>query len=258
MFQTSVIASGSKGNAILVRSRNTAILVDAGISMKRIFCALEALKVPPQSLKAVIISHEHSDHTRGAGAICRKLKIPTLITPDTYAYSLHKLGNINERLLYFESGVAFEIGDILVRPFSSSHDAVDSCNFSFEHDDKKLGLAMDLGYPTRLTLHQLSGAHTLILESNHDIAMLMEGPYDWALKMRVKSDKGHLSNDQAVGLISQLMHPGLKTLILAHLSETNNLPDLAFKQMQAYLDSIRSDVRLLVASQDMHTPLVDV
>jgi phosphoribosyl 1,2-cyclic phosphodiesterase len=258
MFQTSVLASGSKGNAILVRSRDTSIIVDAGISMKRIYAALDALKVATESIKAVILSHEHSDHTRGAGALSRKLKIPVLVTPDTYAYCSHKLGALHERLIYFETGAAFEIGDILVHPFSSSHDAIDSSNFCFEHDDKKLGLAIDLGYPSRLTIHKLSGAHTLILESNHDYAMLMEGPYDWALKMRVKSDIGHLSNDQAVGLLSQILHPGLKTIILAHLSETNNHPNLANKLMQDYLHSIRSDIRLLVASQDCHTPLVEV
>jgi phosphoribosyl 1,2-cyclic phosphodiesterase len=258
MFQTSVLASGSKGNAILVRSRDTSIIVDAGISMKRIYAALEQLKVPRESVKAVLVSHEHSDHTRGAGAICRNLKIPIMITPDTYAYCSHKLGALHDRLYYFETGTAFEIGDILVHPFSSSHDAVDSSNFCFEHDDKKLGIAIDLGYPTRLTIHKLSGAHTLILESNHDLKMLMEGPYEPSLKMRVKSDKGHLSNDQAVGLLSQILHPGLKNIILAHLSETNNLPLLAARLMQDYLESIRSEIKLLVAAQDCHTPLVDI
>ncbi|MDD2543516.1 MAG: MBL fold metallo-hydrolase [Candidatus Cloacimonetes bacterium] len=258
MFQTSVLASGSKGNAILVRSKDTSIIVDAGISMKRIYEALQALKVPKESIRAIIISHEHSDHTRGAGALSRNLKIPVLVTPDTYAYCSHKLGALYERLIYFEQGSSFEVGDILVHPFSSSHDAIDSSNFCFEHDDKKLGLAIDLGYPSRLTIHKLSGASTLILESNHDLTMLMEGPYDWALKMRVKSDTGHLSNDQAVGLLSQILHPGLQTIILAHLSETNNHPQLAFKLMQEYLDSIRSDIRLFVAAQDNHTPLIEV
>lgn len=258
MFQTSVLASGSKGNAVLVRSRETSIIVDAGISMKRIYASLDALKVPRESIQAVIVSHEHSDHTRSAGAISRKLKIPILITADTYAYCRHKLGNLAERMLYFEAGTSFMVGDILVHPFSSSHDAIDSSNFCFEHDDKKLGFAIDLGFPTRLTLHRLSGAHTLILESNHDLKMLMEGPYEPALKMRVKSDKGHLSNDQAVGLLSQILHPGLNTIILAHLSETNNCPRLAYDLMQNYLHSIRSDIRVLVASQDSHTPLVDV
>ncbi|MFA7543723.1 MAG: MBL fold metallo-hydrolase, partial [Candidatus Cloacimonadaceae bacterium] len=97
-----------------------------------------------------------------------------------------------------------------------------------------------------------------ILESNHDHEMLMDGPYDWALKMRVKSNKGHLSNEQAVGLISKILHPGLKTIVFAHLSEINNHPELAFQLMQNYLHSVRSDIRLMVASQDCHTPLIDI
>ena len=113
MFQTSVLASGSKGNAILVRSKSTSIIVDAGISMRRILSALDQLKVPPASVKAVIVSHEHSDHTRGAGALSRTLKIPVYISPDTYAYSMHKLGSLHDRLIYFENGAAFEVGDIL-------------------------------------------------------------------------------------------------------------------------------------------------
>ncbi len=258
MFQTSVLASGSKGNSVLIRSRDTSILVDAGISMKRTFAALEALDVPVQSLRGIVISHEHTDHTSGAGAISRKLKIPIFISPDTYAYCSHKLGKVQERLIYFQPGSAFEIGNIAVHPFSSSHDAVDSSNFFFEYDNRKLGLAIDLGYPTQLTVHKLSGAHTLILESNHDHQMLMEGPYEWNLKMRVKSRQGHLSNEEAVGLISRLLHPGLRNIILAHLSETNNDPLLAMGVMQEYLSEIRSDVRLMVASQDYHTPLVDV
>ncbi|MDD3523462.1 MAG: MBL fold metallo-hydrolase [Candidatus Cloacimonetes bacterium] len=258
MFQTSVLASGSKGNSILIRSRNTGIILDAGVSMKRIWEALDALKVPRTLIKAVVVSHEHSDHTRSAGALCRSLKIPLYISPDTYAYSSHKLGRVDERLKYFDAGTDFLVGDILVQPFRSSHDAVDSCNFTFVHDGRKLGVAIDLGYFSKLTLLKLSEVHTLVLESNHDLQMLMEGPYDWNLKIRVKGEHGHLSNDQAVGLISQVLHPGLKNLILAHLSETNNLPEIAYKVMNDYLTSIRSDIHLMLANQYCHTPLVDV
>ncbi|MCB5262944.1 MAG: MBL fold metallo-hydrolase [Candidatus Cloacimonetes bacterium] len=258
MFQTSVLASGSKGNCILIRSRNTALILDAGISLKRIWAALDALAVPRHTIQAVIVSHEHSDHTRSAGAMARSLKIPLYISADTYAYCAHRLGKVEERLTYFESGVDFLVGDILVRPFRSSHDAVDSNNFCFEHDDRRLGVAIDLGYCTKLTTLRLSQAHALILESNHDFTMLMEGPYDWNLKMRVKSEHGHLSNEEAVGLLSQVLHPGLRNLVLAHLSETNNLPDLAYRVMNEYLQSIRSEIKLQVASQHSHTALIDI
>jgi phosphoribosyl 1,2-cyclic phosphodiesterase len=258
MFQTSILASGSKGNSILVRSRDTGIILDAGISMKRIWEAFDALELPRSLVKAVIVSHEHSDHTRSAGALCRSLKVPLFISPDTYAYCSHRMGRVDERLVYFEAGVDFMVGDILVQPFRSSHDAVDSCNFTFAHDDRKLGVAIDLGYFTKLTLLKLSEVNTLVLESNHDLQMLMDGPYDWNLKKRVKSEHGHLSNEQAVGLLSQVLHPGLQNLILAHLSETNNHPDLARNVMSNYLQSIRSDIRLLLADQYCHTPLIDI
>lgn len=258
MFQISVLASGSKGNSMLVRSRDTALILDAGISLKRIRLALDELQVSPNTIKAVIISHEHSDHTRSAGALSRSFKIPLFISADTYAYCAHRLGKVHERLVYFESGVEFMVGDILVQPFQSSHDAIDSCNFVFIHNERKLGVATDLGNFSKLTLLKLSLANTLVLESNHDMQMLMEGPYEWNLKMRVKSEHGHLSNDQAVGLLSQVMHHGLQNIILAHLSEINNHPDLAFRVMNDYLQSIRSDIHLMVANQYCQTPLVDV
>jgi phosphoribosyl 1,2-cyclic phosphodiesterase len=258
MFQTSVLASGSKGNCILIRSRNTALILDAGISLKRVWAALEDLDVPRHTIQAVIVSHEHSDHTRSAGAMARSLKIPLFISPDTYDYCAHRLGKVENWLRYFESGVEFLVGDILVRPFRSSHDAIDSNNFYFEHNDRRVGVAIDLGYPTKLTVRMLSQVHALILESNHDPEMLRNGPYDPSLQQRVRSEHGHLSNAEAVGLITQVLHPGLKNLVLAHLSETNNLPDLAFEVMNKYLQSIRSEVKLHVASQHAHTGLIDI
>ncbi len=258
MFQTSVLASGSKGNSILVRSRNTGIIIDAGISLKRIWAALDELQVSRSLIKAVVVSHEHSDHTRSAGALARSLKIPLMITADTYACCAHRLGKVQDYLHYFESGIDFLVGDILVRPFRSSHDAVDPNNFCLEHNDRKLGIAIDLGYVTKLALHKLSAVNSLILESNHDLQMLMEGPYDWNLKLRVKSEHGHLSNDQAVGFLSQILHPGMENLILAHLSETNNSAELAYEVMKTYLESIRSEVALQVADQHCHTALIDI
>jgi len=261
MFQTSVIASGSKGNCVLIRSPKTAILLDAGIAFRRIREAMEELGVLPSQLAAVILSHEHSDHSRGVGAVSRSLGIPLYTTEDTYYTAINKLGNLKGRLQFFASGSAFRIGDIHIHPFASSHDAIDSCNFTFSCEVKpeaKLGVATDLGYATNLCLHHLRDCSTLILESNHDEQMLHDGPYDWHLKKRIKSRHGHLSNVQAVGLLSQLKIHKLKNLILAHLSEINNTPDLAHKTMQEYLNQIRSDINLLVAEQDCHTPLIEV
>ncbi len=261
MFQTTVIASGSKGNCVLIRTERVAILLDAGISAKRIYEALEALKIDKSSLAGVILSHEHSDHCRSVGAISRMMKIPLYLTADTHMQASHKLGNLQDRNRFFRAGHTFEIEDIIIHPFQSSHDAIDSCNFSFVKKGMpgaKLGVATDLGYPSKLSLMHLKESTTLVLESNHDERMLMEGPYEWFLKQRIKSSQGHLSNDQAVGLISQILHPGLKNLVLAHLSEINNTPAKAELTMRSYLQEVRSEVRLLLADQDMHTPLIDV
>ncbi len=261
MFQTSVLASGSKGNALLVRSEATSVLLDAGVAAKTIFAALEALRIERHSLQAVIVSHEHSDHVRSVGAISRLLKIPLYINYETYCQCSHRLGRLPVAVQFFETGSSFRIRDLVIHPFSSSHDAADSCNFTFLREgaeDRKLGIATDLGYPTAMAVNKLKHCSTLILESNHDERMLLEGPYPWELKQRIKSINGHLSNLQAVGVVSQVMHHGLRNLVLAHLSETNNDPDLAYQTMLAYLTSIRSDTRLFVAEQHHHTPLLDV
>lgn len=261
MFQTTVIASGSKGNCVLVQTSSTAILLDAGISMRRIFEAMEALQINPYKLAAVVVSHEHGDHTRSVGAVSRKLQIPVMLNRPTLAYCGDRIGNVRDRINVFQTGSTFTVGDITIEAFAASHDAAEGCNFCFyptHEPHKKLGVATDLGYPSQLSVLKLSGASTLILESNHDETMLMNGPYDWHLKQRIRSAHGHLSNIQAVGLLSSVLHPGLKNLILAHLSEINNDPSLAVSTMRNYLESVRSDINLLVAMQDRHTPLIDV
>lgn len=261
LFQTTVIASGSKGNCVLVQTARTALLIDAGVSMRRILDVMEGYNIDKNKLAGVLVSHEHSDHTRSVGAISRRLQVPVVINRLTLSSCEGKIGDVGERIMLFNTGSSFLIGDIVVEAFASSHDAADSCNFVLYPEMNpglKLGIATDLGYPTQLSVLKLSSASTLIVESNHDDTMLMEGPYDWHLKQRIRSAHGHLSNNQAVGLLSSLIHPGLKNLILAHLSEVNNCPIVAEQTMRAYLESIRSDVNLMVARQDRHTPLIDV
>ncbi|MDD4223315.1 MAG: MBL fold metallo-hydrolase [Candidatus Cloacimonetes bacterium] len=253
--------SGSKGNAVLVRTGEAAVLLDSGVAARTIFAALEDLGLWPGDLRAVIVSHEHSDHTRGVGALARKLKIPLFINAGTLAQCAHRLGKLPAGITHFETGSTFRINNLVIHPFSSSHDAADSCNFTFMRqgdEERKLGVATDLGFPTALAVNKLKHCTTLILESNHDERMLMEGPYDWVLKQRIKSINGHLSNLQAVGVVSQVMHHGLQNLVLAHLSEINNDPGLALKTMRDYLQTIRSDIQLLVADQYRHTPLLNI
>ncbi len=261
MFKTAVIASGSKGNCVLVAGRETALLVDVGIAAKRVWAALDDLQYDRARIAGILVSHEHGDHISGVGAAARQLKVPVYLTRDTYMACRHRLGNLHDRIQFITAGKDFSIGDLLIHPFSSPHDAIDSCNFTLQlagQPERKLAIATDVGYQSRLLINHLSNCTTLILESNHDLQMLKDGPYDWFLKQRIMSNHGHLSNLDAVGVISQVIHSGLKNLILAHLSEINNLPELAEQTMREFLASIHSDVNILVADQYRSTAFIDI
>ena len=259
MFQVAVLASGSKGNAVLVRTAHATVLVDAGVSRKRILDAIAALYPQPPRIDAVIISHEHSDHLLSAGAICRGQNAVLYITEPTWLVARHKLGRLPRGHVHFVPGQPFTIGDLVVEPFSGQHDAVDLSNFVFHvGDQRRLGLATDVGFATRLLETKLQGCTTLILESNHDMKMLLDGPYPWQVKQRIRSRQGHLSNEQTVGVLTKVLHGGLRNLVLAHLSETNNDPALARATTEAYLATVRHECNLLVAAQHEPTPLLDV
>jgi phosphoribosyl 1,2-cyclic phosphodiesterase len=261
MFQTAVLASGSEGNCIVVRTEETKLLIDAGLSWRKTQAALEYLALSPEKIKGILISHEHSDHIKGAGVICRKLKVPLYITELTYSSSVRYFRNVLSDIIFFQAGDYFQIGDLLIHPFPSSHDAVDSCNFTIMKEgdpDRKLGIATDLGFCSRMLLEKLKNSTTLILESNHDVTMLLEGSYPWSLKQRIKSINGHLSNDQAIGILTQIFHPNLRNIILAHLSDENNHPSIVEKLMNSFIDSINATTKINISLQDRTTPLVDV
>lgn len=261
MFQTSVLASGSKGNSIFIRTESTHLILDAGLSGIKIISLLESINVDPKKLDAVIVSHEHGDHASGVGILCRRFNIPLYITSLTYSVCCHSIGKLPIGVKYFETGKEFAIGDIIIKAFPSSHDVIDGSNFIlFKKGDnsRKLAIATDLGYSSRLLKHNMQNSTTIILESNHDVQMLLNGPYPPHLKQRIKSRQGHLSNEQAVGVITQVLHPGLKNLILAHLSEKNNLPELACKIMSDFLKEVKYELNLQVSSQYEATGLVDV
>ena len=253
MFQVSVLTSGSKGNCFLVRNGRTQILIDAGITYKRYAESMRDLGLEPNELDAIVISHEHSDHVGGAGVLHRKTNAPIYMTESTWEHSVKKIGNMNTEPCIFSSGETVKIGSLLVHSFHSSHDAVDSNNFLIHpHDDdkKQLAIATDLGFAHNLLKHNLSKATTIILESNHDVEMLRTGPYEWFLKQRIASKTGHLSNDQACDLIEEIINERHERLILAHLSEINNTPEIAFGQMAKRLNKIQMMLNLHVSLQN--------
>lgn len=261
MLKTSVLTSGSKGNCILVCSEKTKLLVDAGITFKRMNEIISNFNIDFSEIDGILISHEHGDHVNGAGPLSRKTQAPIFISAQTFSRCYEKLGKLPVSPIHFEVGNTFNIKDIVVKTFSSSHDAIDSCNFLFHHDqnpDRKLAIATDLGYSPQILINHLKQASTVILESNHDVKMLMDGPYDWRLKQRIKSNVGHLSNEQAVGVVSQIISNNLEQLFLAHLSETNNDPDIAYNLMYNFLISINASTKLIMTSQSNPTALYKI
>ncbi len=242
-FTVCPLASGSKGNSLFVSCSNSAILIDAGLSGIEIERRLNHVDVDPANLTAIIITHEHSDHVKGAGILSRRFNIPVYISRKTYQ-ACNGLGKIDETC-FFECGTPFDIEDIRITPFSISHDAKDPAGLTMEYNEQKIGIATDLGIATGLVKDHLKNSNILYLESNHDPDMLVNGPYPWHLKQRIRSRLGHLSNQDTGNLISELKTDRLKHVILAHLSEENNCPKKAIQEVSKRLNG--SDIALHVA-----------
>jgi len=232
-LKISVLASGSKGNAVYVETGDTRLLIDAGLSATEILKRLALIGVESASLHAILISHDHSDHTRGAGTLARKLKIPVIASYPTRGAceQLLKKCAVTE----FESGYSFTFRDISIDPFQTTHDAVDPVGFLIESAEGRYGHATDFGIVTRLVTEKLKDCRALVIEANHDEEMLMNGPYPWHLKQRIKSRHGHISNSESIGLLEELLHERLEGVFLAHLSETNNDPKLPQKAAEVLL-----------------------
>lgn len=243
------LASGSKGNCIYIECGRTRILVDAGLPKRDIRGRLARIGVAPEDISAILVSHEHTDHVKGVGIMSRGFGTPVYITGRTLSATMGKLGN-GLTVREFGPGEPFQIDDIYVEPFPTPHDAAEPVGFSFSYGGVKIGFATDLGYATKLVIERLKGSDMLLVESNHDPVMLKDGPYPWLLKQRVAGKEGHLSNDDAGRLLSMLIHPGLRHVVLAHLSETNNLPELAYNATYGVLSKNAAGVRLSVASQN--------
>lgn len=229
----SLLASGSKANCALVASSTTRILIDAGLSCRETLKRLRALGERPDQLSAILITHEHSDHVAGLPRLAAKLNLPVFVTNPTHqAWSRALRDDDGElpqlpKLEHFASGRGFQIGDIAVTPFTIPHDAVDPVGFTFRVEGVKIGYATDLGYMPVSVRDHLRGCDVLVLESNHDLEMLRSGPYPWSVKQRVMSRVGHLSNDALAEFFSSDYDGGAAYVILAHLSEQNNHPEIA-------------------------------
>jgi phosphoribosyl 1,2-cyclic phosphodiesterase len=241
MTEVCVLASGSKGNAIYVSDGETSVLIDAGLSAIETERRLHSRKLDPRDLDAIVVSHEHSDHIQGVGVLSRRYQLPVYINEPTLTAAKARLGAVNETVR-FHPGMDFSIGDLCLHPFSVSHDASDSVGFTVQDDTTKMGIVTDLGIATQLVRHHLKGCRLVILEANHDQKMLEEGPYPWHVKQRIQSRLGHLSNEASRDLLGEISHSGLRHVILAHISETNNESEKALSVVGGALSNNRTEL----------------
>ncbi len=244
--------SGSSGNSILVESREHAILVDAGVSGKRIVTALTERRKSISSIDAIFITHEHIDHIKSAGILSRRYHIPIFANAATWEAMLPIIGDIPLSLCNtFETGEAQRIGDIEIKAFSIPHDAAAPVGYNFLVDRHKITIATDIGRLSEKIFLSLSGSDEILLESNYDIVMLQKGKYPYALKQRILGEYGHLSNKEASLACARLASLGTKHIILGHLSNENNTPALAYDIAKHYIENcgvqVGRDIKLSVA-----------
>lgn len=217
----------------MIEADGCRLLIDAGLSAREIDRRLREIDLTADDLDALLISHEHHDHVSGIGPLARRHNLPVYIVPETAA-AIPKLGKIAD-LRYFVAGESLSFGNLDINTFSTTHDAVDPVGFVIDSAEGRIGYATDLGHATRLVADALSRSRVLILESNHDEEMLLDGPYPWALKHRIQGRHGHLSNRAAASLLQELAWDGLEAVFLAHLSDENNQPELALKEIEQIL-----------------------
>ncbi len=249
------LASGSKGNAVFVGSGSGGVLVDAGLPCREIERRLEASGQRPEDVEAVVVTHDHWDHIRGVGPWARRYRVPVYAPGGLRRGGAAAAGEGEWRgvdVHPFEPGSSFRVAGLEFLPFPTSHDASQSVGFRVTDGAATLGFATDLGFVPPAVTRELASADILYVESNHDEDLLMGGPYPLFLKRRIVSDRGHLSNECCARLVAQVLHPGLRTVVLGHLSEVNNEPRLAYGLVRGVLDDAGAgeDVTLLVARQD--------
>jgi phosphoribosyl 1,2-cyclic phosphodiesterase len=243
------LASGSNGNCYYIGNETEALLVDAGLSARQLQLRLKEKQLDPSKIKAILITHEHSDHSRGARVLGKRLGVPVYITKRTFL-ALRKAVQ-PETPRWFEPNTEFQLGEFAVFPFAKQHDAVDACSFRISYDDKHIGVMTDIGEPCERVKEHFAMCHAVFLESNYDEDMLMGGTYPYYLKQRVASSVGHLSNKQACDLLTNHAGEQLKTIFLSHLSGENNTPEKAFSVFEPFSKTYRIEVTSRHASTEV-------
>lgn len=260
------ITSGSSGNCIYVGSENTHILIDAGISGKKIENGLNVADIAGNDLSGILVTHEHSDHIASVGVLARRYNVPIYATRGTIEGIMESpsTGNIDEELFVaIEADNDFVIGDLEIHPHHISHDANDPVAYKITNGKRSVGVLTDLGCYDESIIRNFSNLNAILLESNHDVNMLSVGKYPYYLKRRILGEKGHLSNESSGRLLCSLLNDDMHTVLLGHLSAENNLPELAYEavRLEILMDSCKynpSDFNLKVASRSECSDVVTI
>ena len=248
LLEAHILASGSDGNCTIIQSGDEAIMMDAGISCRRILSLMDTQGIDPKSVKAILLTHEHSDHAKGVGPTARKLDIPVYCNKFTYESS--NLGQVNHRRIH--TGTSFELCGMEILPILTSHNAAEPNAFLTKADNKRILVATDTGKLTPQLEKALSISDLAVLESNYDSKMLSEGPYPYYLKKLIDSDIGHLSNVACASAIKRTERKG-RQIFLAHISKTNNTPDIARETVANIIGEKRYNIDCLEFPGDTRT-----
>ncbi|MGJ9385763.1 MBL fold metallo-hydrolase [Salipaludibacillus neizhouensis] len=256
----SVLASGSTGNAIYVETEKQRLLIDAGLSGKKLEECFKHINISPSDLDGLLVTHEHSDHIKGAGIFARRFNLPIYANEKTWQAMDGMLGTLPlDQKFHFHQGEVKTFGDLDVESFGVSHDAADPMFFSFQHEGRKLTLLTDTGYVSDRMMGVSKGSHSFIFESNHDIDMLRMGRYPWTVKRRILGDEGHVSNSDAGIALAEIVGSNNVDVYLAHLSKDNNMKELARMTVQQTLEEydveVGKQVRLFDTDPTIPTPL---
>lgn len=263
MIRFCSLFSGSSGNSLFLGAGKTRILIDAGLSAKKIVEALCSIGEKPADISAILVTHEHNDHIKGIGIISRKFDVPIFANEATWEAMEREIGPVSiKNKMYFNTESEFEIGDVWVKAFHIPHDASEPVGFNFFAEGKKITTATDIGHIDKRLLDCFDRSDLILLESNHDVEMLRVGPYPWFLKKRILGDHGHLSNENAGKVVAYMAENGTRRFLLGHLSRENNFPELAYQTVYNALQekkiAVGTDVTLEVALRDRAGTLVEL
>ncbi len=245
------LSSGSSGNCQFIATEKVRILIDSGLSGKRVESFLESINVKPDTIDYILVTHEHKDHTQGVGILSRRYNVPIYANSGTWAAMKTDLGKLDENnIKEFKTDEGFELRDLAILPFRVSHDSSEPVGFAFYHKNKKISYLTDTGCVSSDVKKRIKNSNLLMIESNHDVEMLKVGKYPWFLKKRILGEEGHLSNDDAGRLLAEIMTGKEENILLAHLSKDNNFPELAYQTVVNIIEE-----KGIIANRDVNIDL---